>query len=79
MARNIALDLGEGSLAQMIRRYGAEDVETKLTAMRLVWISHIHADHHVGLTAWPAAAGAAGAMSNRRRYPSSVRVRCDDS
>ena len=47
---NIALDLGEGSLAQMIRRYGAEDVETKLKEMRLVWISHIHADHHVGLT-----------------------------
>ena len=47
---NVALDLGEGSLAQMIRRYGVEDVENKLKEMRLVWISHIHADHHVGLT-----------------------------
>ena len=46
---NIMLDTGEGSLAQMIRRFGASAVDEKLREMRMVWISHIHADHHVGL------------------------------
>lgn len=46
---NIMLDTGEGSLAQMIRRFGVESVNEKLKQMRMVWISHIHADHHVGL------------------------------
>jgi ribonuclease Z len=46
---NIMLDTGEGSLAQMIRRYGVQHVDEQLLALKLVWISHIHADHHVGL------------------------------
>jgi len=46
---NIMLDTGEGSLAQMIRRYGINRVDEQLMALKLVWISHIHADHHVGL------------------------------
>ena len=46
---NIMLDTGEGSLAQMIRRYGATKVDAQLKELKLVWISHIHADHHVGL------------------------------
>ena len=46
---NIMIDTGEGSLAQLIRRYGIDSVNKKLRDMRLVWISHIHADHHVGL------------------------------
>lgn len=48
-------DCGEGSLGQMRRRLGeggANDVLRRLTA---VWISHIHADHHVGLPALLAA------------------------
>jgi ribonuclease Z len=46
---NIMLDTGEGSLAQMIRRFGASEVEKKLRETKVIWISHIHADHHVGL------------------------------
>jgi len=46
---NLMLDTGEGSLAQLIRRYGITSVNDKLRDMRLAWISHIHADHHVGL------------------------------
>jgi ribonuclease Z len=46
---NIMLDTGEGSLAQMIRRFGAGEVEKKLRETKMIWISHIHADHHVGL------------------------------
>ena len=48
------LDCGEGSYGQLRRRYGtaADDVIARL---RCIWISHIHADHHAGLSrsAWP--------------------------
>jgi ribonuclease Z len=46
---NIMIDTGEGSLAQMIRRYGAQRVDEQLKQLRMIWISHIHADHHIGL------------------------------
>lgn len=44
----LMVDCGEGSLGQLRRRFGAacDDVLARLQA---VWISHIHADHHVGL------------------------------
>ena len=42
------IDCGEGSLGQLRRRFGAE-CDTILTRLQAVWISHIHADHHVGL------------------------------
>ena len=42
------LDCGEGSLGQLRRRHGrgADDV---VRALQCAWISHIHADHHIGL------------------------------
>lgn len=42
------VDCGEGSLGQLRRRFGVacDDIVANLQA---VWISHIHADHHVGL------------------------------
>jgi ribonuclease Z len=48
-------DCGEGSLGQLYRRYGAEKAEVIIRRLSLVWISHIHADHHVGLPALLAA------------------------
>ncbi|KAG0614312.1 hypothetical protein M758_6G167300 [Ceratodon purpureus] len=44
----VMLDCGEGTYAQLKRRYGpgTDDV---LAGLKLVWISHIHADHHTGL------------------------------
>lgn len=41
------LDVGEGTLGQIIRFYGdkADDVIQKLKA---IYISHLHADHHIG-------------------------------
>ncbi|XP_031628749.1 ribonuclease Z, mitochondrial [Contarinia nasturtii] len=44
----ILLDVGEGTLGQIYRFYGDEsdDVIRKLKA---VYISHLHADHHIGL------------------------------
>ena len=43
------LDCGEGSFGQMLRIYGERDARDRLRRLRLVWISHIHADHHAGL------------------------------
>ena len=42
------LDCGEGSLAQLCRRYG-KGVDDILRGLQFVWISHMHADHHAGL------------------------------
>ena len=44
----ILLDCGEGACGQLVRRYGA-NFEAVMTNLKLVWISHIHADHHSGL------------------------------
>lgn len=56
-AKGVALlaDCGEGSLGQLHRRLGAAGAEDVLRRLALVWISHIHADHHVGLPALLAA------------------------
>ncbi|KAK9807250.1 hypothetical protein WJX73_003185 [Symbiochloris irregularis] len=43
------VDCGEGTLAQLCRRYGNAGLQDILTGLRFVWISHIHADHHAGL------------------------------
>ncbi|GMJ05211.1 tRNAse Z4 [Hibiscus trionum] len=46
---SLLLDCGEGTLAQLKRRYGGEGAENAVRNLACVWISHIHADHHVGL------------------------------
>ncbi|KAE8703229.1 F-box/WD repeat-containing protein 7-like [Hibiscus syriacus] len=46
---SLLLDCGEGTLAQLKRRYGSEGAENAVRHLACVWISHIHADHHVGL------------------------------
>lgn len=43
------MDCGEGSLGQLRRRLGIEGTNDVLRRLAFVWISHIHADHHVGL------------------------------
>ncbi|KAH7618880.1 putative tRNAse Z TRZ4, mitochondrial [Nannochloris sp. 'desiccata'] len=48
-------DCGEGSLGQLHRRFGVQGAQDILRRLSLVWISHIHADHHVGLPALLAA------------------------
>ena len=42
----ILLDAGEGSIGQLRR---CRDVAGVLKGLKLVWVSHIHADHHLGL------------------------------
>ena len=45
----VLVDCGEGSFGQLCRAYGEEAAREKLSRLRCAWISHIHADHHVGL------------------------------
>ena len=45
----LLMDCGEGSLSQLIRRFGLEGAKDRLARLQLVWISHFHADHHGGL------------------------------
>ncbi|KAL0484430.1 trz1, partial [Acrasis kona] len=44
----IILDCGEGTLGQLHRVYGAE-TENILKNIKVLWISHLHADHHLGV------------------------------
>ncbi|XP_021620709.1 tRNAse Z TRZ4, mitochondrial isoform X4 [Manihot esculenta] len=46
---SLLLDCGEGTLAQLKRRYGMEGAENAVRNLRCIWISHIHADHHAGI------------------------------
>ncbi|PKA59063.1 ribonuclease Z [Apostasia shenzhenica] len=43
------LDCGEGTLAQLKRRFGIEGADNVVKSLKFIWISHIHADHHTGL------------------------------
>jgi len=49
-AGGFMLDCGEDSFGQLVRRFGAEEANRIVCNLKLVWISHIHADHHVGLS-----------------------------
>ncbi|XP_073064430.1 tRNase Z TRZ3, mitochondrial-like [Primulina eburnea] len=46
---SLLLDCGEGTLGQLKRRFGVEGADEAVKGLRCIWISHIHADHHVGL------------------------------
>ena len=45
----IILDCGEGSVGQMHRHFGAEKALDVMRKTKAVYISHSHADHHLGL------------------------------
>lgn len=44
------LDCGENTLGQLTRLYGQEGVLEILRDLKMIWISHMHADHHLGTT-----------------------------
>ena len=44
------LDCGEGTLEQMRACFGNDRLQVELRRLRAIWISHFHADHHVGLS-----------------------------
>ena len=46
----VLLDAGEGTWGQIARRFGeGESREKVLRGLKLVFISHMHQDHHAGL------------------------------
>ncbi|KAG1335050.1 tRNAse Z TRZ4, mitochondrial [Cocos nucifera] len=46
---SLLLDCGEGTLAQLKRRFGVKGADDAVKSLKCIWISHIHADHHTGL------------------------------
>lgn len=45
------LDCGENTLGQMKRTYPPEQFREVMQNLRMIWISHMHADHHLGSVA----------------------------
>lgn len=49
-------DCGENTIGQLLRVFGPEKLADVLLDLKLIWISHLHADHHLGtmgvLIAW---------------------------
>jgi len=43
------LDCGEGTLGQMSLHYGPEKIKAVLRALKAIFISHMHADHLIGI------------------------------
>ncbi|KAJ6648448.1 Ribonuclease Z, mitochondrial [Pseudolycoriella hygida] len=55
---SILLDCGEGTFGQMIRFYGKDKTREVLKNLKAIYVSHMHADHHLGLI---------GILEGRRR------------
>jgi ribonuclease BN (tRNA processing enzyme) len=47
--RHILLDCGEGTMFQLVRLVGPAQASAIISALDFVWLSHAHADHHLGL------------------------------
>jgi ribonuclease Z len=43
------LDAGEGTLGTLRRMFDDQQLDEILRDLRMIWISHMHADHHLGL------------------------------
>lgn len=43
------LDAGEGTYGQMMRRFGIDHLDEEIKALRCIFVSHLHADHHLGV------------------------------
>ncbi|XP_017892502.1 ribonuclease Z, mitochondrial isoform X2 [Ceratina calcarata] len=46
---SMLLDCGEGTLGQLIRFYGISKSNDVMRSIKAIYVSHIHADHHLGL------------------------------
>lgn len=43
----VLMDVGEGTVGQIVRFYG-DDAAHIFRKLKAVYISHLHADHHIG-------------------------------
>lgn len=62
---SILLDSGEGTWGQLMRQFGPEEVHEVLRDIRCIFVSHVHADHHLGT---------ATILAERRRVRSGLSV-----
>lgn len=46
----VLLDAGEGTWGQLARRFGRKGAKEVLRGVKLLFVSHLHQDHHAGLT-----------------------------
>eukprot|EP00944_MAST-04C_sp_MAST-4C-sp1_P006382 g6382.t1 len=46
---NYLLDCGEGTYGQMSKFFGHSQLQNEINKIKFVFISHMHADHHIGL------------------------------
>lgn len=47
--KSMLLDCGEGTYSQLHRFYGREGARSVLKKLTAIFVSHLHADHHMGL------------------------------
>lgn len=45
---NYMLDCGENTIGQLQRAFDPDELRDILKNLRMIWISHLHADHHLG-------------------------------
>ncbi|KKZ61574.1 hypothetical protein EMCG_00557 [[Emmonsia] crescens] len=45
---NYLFDCGENTLGQLRRAFSPEELKEVLQDLKVIWISHLHADHHLG-------------------------------
>lgn len=45
---SILFDCGEGTYGQLFRLFGPDNVQEVLRQLQCIFISHMHADHHLG-------------------------------
>ncbi|KAJ5433893.1 hypothetical protein N7491_004488 [Penicillium cf. griseofulvum] len=72
------LDCGENTLGQLKRVFEPEELREVLQNLRMIWISHLHADHHLGtvsvIKAWHMENFKNGFGSDARRENDMVKV-----
>lgn len=65
----VVLDCGEGTYCQMIRFFGEEKCRHILSKLAGIYVSHMHADHHIGLIGLLLARQTALQQNNRSADP----------
>jgi ribonuclease Z len=46
---SILLDAGESTYGQLLRMSGAAGIDETINNLKAIFISHLHADHHLGV------------------------------